>query len=402
MMIDARSVADAASIEADLCIVGAGAAGIALASALADAPFRTVLLESGGLELESETQRLNDGDSVGLDYFPLIGTRLRYFGGTTNHWGGTCRPFDENDFVGIPGVPDTAWPITLADVAPYYEAAGHTVQLESAEWSTEAWVDRSPHAPLPLDPAVVETRVAQIVDAGRRSFSDLYADSVADAASVTTYLHANVVDVRLNDDHGSVRELVVATPGRTFSVRARRFVIAVGGIENARLLLASTTQQPSGVGNGTGLVGRYFIEHPRFIGGAIEPMGGRLSTAFYTPHLVDDSRILGYLALPREVREAEGLVDVQFRVNTILAGAHQRARRSEDVDALRALVDRARGDRPVNGFWEDAARVIDDATSIRRLLLPGATVPVPHPELVADPGGSVARRARRTGAGVLR
>jgi choline dehydrogenase-like flavoprotein len=382
MMIDARSLPDGETISADLCIVGAGAAGITLARSFADAPFRTVLLESGGLTLDSETQQLNAGELSGLPYFPLVGARLRYFGGTTNHWGGTCRPFTAVDFEGTPGIPDTSWPISLDDVAPYYEEAGRIARLDSSDWDAATWIERSRHEALPLDPTQIETRIAQIVNPDLRSFNGGYADEVEAAAQVTTYLHANVVEIRLSDDHGAVGELVVATPGRSFSVTARTFVLAAGGIENPRLLLASSRQQPAGVGNGAGLVGRYFIEHPRFIGGIVEPLDPGLAAALYDVHTVDETRILGYLALNDDLRRAEGLVDVQMRLGIVLQEGHQRASESEDVEALRRLIDRVRG-RGVGGDpVGDAARAIDDLTSWRRLLIPGAPLPLPQPDLV--------------------
>lgn len=382
MMIDARSVPDGETITADLCIVGAGAAGITLARSLADAPFRTLLLESGGLTSDAASQQLNAGEVSGLSYFPLIGTRLRYFGGTTNHWAGICRPFEESDFAGTPGIPITKWPISLADVAPYYAEAGRIARLGSPDWDAGDLVERSPFAPLPLDPTAIETRVAQIVDPERRSFNDAYRDEIADAEQVTTYLNANVVEVRLAADHASVVELMVATPGRSFSVTARTYVLAAGGIENARLLLASNRQQPAGVGNGAGLVGRYFIEHPRFTGAVVEPLDDHPSVSFYEQHFADGVRVLGYLALNRERGQAEGLVDVQFRLDTIFRQSHERARESEDVEALRRLIERIRGSRSGGSALRDAARALDDLTSWRRLLLPGAPLPMPQPDLV--------------------
>jgi choline dehydrogenase-like flavoprotein len=382
MIIDARSVEDAASIETELCIVGAGAAGISMARALADAGFRTVLLESGGMTLDGVTQDLNAGENVGLPYFPLVGTRLRFFGGTTNHWGGTCRPFDEADFTGLPGVPNTTWPITLADVAPYYDEAARIVQLDASGFDAETWKERSPYRPFDLDDGVIETRVAKVVDANDRSFNALYADEIERAGSVTTYLHANVTDVRLALDQASVESVVVATGSGTFTVRARAFVLAAGGIENARILLASNSQQPAGIGNGYDVVGRYFLEHPRFVGGVILPIDPELSASFYEPHVVDDARILGYLSLSLARRQEEGLVDVQFRTRTILDPASERARASTDVEALRRLADRLRGDEDLDGALGDVVRVLDDLTSWRRLLVPGAGAPVPQPELL--------------------
>ena len=83
-------------IEADLCIIGAGAAGITLARALRDSGLDVVLLEGGGLEIEVESQEIYEGDIVGLDYLPIDTTRLRYFGGSTNHWSGRCMMLDRS------------------------------------------------------------------------------------------------------------------------------------------------------------------------------------------------------------------------------------------------------------------------------------------------------------------
>ena len=98
MLIDARTLSKNTRIKTDVCIIGAGAAGITLAREFIGLPFRVCLLESGGLEYDADTQSLARGQSVGHAYYPLESARLRYFGGTTNHWGGACRPLDDIDF----------------------------------------------------------------------------------------------------------------------------------------------------------------------------------------------------------------------------------------------------------------------------------------------------------------
>ena len=113
MFIDARSIEGGAVVEADLCIVGAGAAGIAIAREFIGRSTRVVLLESGGFDYEADTQALYSGEqNGGIDYFPLESARVRQFGGTTNHWGALCRPFDELDFQRRDWVPFSGWPIT--------------------------------------------------------------------------------------------------------------------------------------------------------------------------------------------------------------------------------------------------------------------------------------------------
>jgi choline dehydrogenase-like flavoprotein len=98
MFIDLRNLPDGQTIDADICIVGAGAAGITLAMELLGHDFRIALLESGGLEFEDDVQNLNDGACVSEQQVDLLWSRLRYFGGTTGHWGGMCGPLQPIDF----------------------------------------------------------------------------------------------------------------------------------------------------------------------------------------------------------------------------------------------------------------------------------------------------------------
>ena len=119
--VDAGSVVWDAVVEADVCIIGAGAAGITLAREFAGAPIRVCLLESGGWGPDPKTQSLAVGRGVGLPYYPLVRSRLRYFGGSTNHWAGWCRPLDEQIFQPRTWVPLSGWPLSRGDLLPYYE-----------------------------------------------------------------------------------------------------------------------------------------------------------------------------------------------------------------------------------------------------------------------------------------
>ena len=111
MLTDGRDIPKNTRIETDVCIIGAGAAGITLAREFIGQPFRVCLLESGGLEFENDTQTLTQGENVGIPYYPLNSARLRYFGGTTNHWVGWCRPLDAIDFEKRDWIPFTGWPM---------------------------------------------------------------------------------------------------------------------------------------------------------------------------------------------------------------------------------------------------------------------------------------------------
>lgn len=260
MLVDARQLEPGALVEADVCIVGAGAAGITVARDLARAGIRVALLESGGLLPSPANTDLNRGRTLGIDYGPLHTNRLRQFGGSTGHWTGVCRRLDPGDLAGEGS--QRAWPISWKELARWYPPAEKTVQIAS-DWDTEAVAQRLERALLPLDPARLVSTHYLLSPPTR--FGDVYRDELVEHPNVAVHLHANLVNIALASDGASVAGLELATlEGRTFRARAQRYVLATGGLENARLLLLSRDRSPAGLGNASGNVGRFFMEHPHF------------------------------------------------------------------------------------------------------------------------------------------
>ncbi|MGH9464483.1 MAG: NAD(P)-binding protein, partial [Thermoanaerobaculia bacterium] len=124
MFVDAAEIPSGTRLEADLCIIGAGAAGIALARELAASGREILLLESGGFEYEEAVHQRYagraEGTLVGETSGYLTTSRLAYFGGTTNHWHGYCRPLDPEDFGARDWVPASGWPLERSELEPYY------------------------------------------------------------------------------------------------------------------------------------------------------------------------------------------------------------------------------------------------------------------------------------------
>jgi hypothetical protein len=138
-------------IRCDLCIAGAGAVGISMALEFADRAESVVVLESGGLEYEEASQDLYAGCNIGHPYFDLESIRVRIFGGSTNHWGGMCTPFEPLDFERREWVPYSGWPITLADLESYYVRAHRVIQLGPYNYDVSAVVPPEVHL-LPFRP----------------------------------------------------------------------------------------------------------------------------------------------------------------------------------------------------------------------------------------------------------
>ncbi len=275
MFVDAREIPAQSVLDADVCIVGAGAAGIACAREFIGTPHRVVVLESGGLEFHGDTQALYRGRLTGRPYFPLDASRLRYFGGTTNHWAGNCRALEPIDFEPREWLPHSGWPISHGDVAPYYDRAYAVCQAGPFRHQLDAW--RLPNArPLRFLDDEVLTRVTQFSPPTR--FGLAYRDELQQAPNVTTYLHANLAGIDVTAAANAVEAVRVrCLPGNEFSVRARAFVLACGALENARLLLASNHVQQAGLGNGTDMVGRCFMEHLTLEAGVFVPADADLS-----------------------------------------------------------------------------------------------------------------------------
>ena len=259
---DARVLPDNTLIEGDICIIGAGASGISIAMEWINTPYKVILLEGGGFEFEDKIQDLYAGKTTGQRYYPLRSARLHYFGGTTGHWSGFCSTFDEIDFEKRDYIPHSGWPITRADLDPFYKRAHKNIELGPYEYDWKYWQKQDPAGwnPLFKDDSVIWNKVWQFSPPTR--FGTKYRDTIVKAKNIHLYTYANVVDITANENVSSINELTVKNyAGKQHTVKARHFILACCSIQNARLLLASNKQAPKGLGNDHDNVGRYFMEH---------------------------------------------------------------------------------------------------------------------------------------------
>lgn len=241
----------------DACVIGTGPAGITLARRLAAQGLSVALMEGGGLEQTDESQDLYKGEIAGLDYFPLDEARLRYLGGSSNHWGGRCRALDPVNFLPMAPNPLSGWPITKATLDPYAAEADDILDLVSAAETPD----------LPFEQKSPRFHRIQYRYSAPTRFGEKYHDELAGSSQIVCAVNANLVDMSLDDALGTVtgatfRSFADNDPG--FDIHARVFVLALGGLENPRAMLNFTRQKPNGIGNDADMVGRFFCEHPHF------------------------------------------------------------------------------------------------------------------------------------------
>lgn len=284
MLLDLDEMAAPTERATQVCVIGAGVAGITAARRLLAAGHDVLLLESGGTDYARDTADLNHGASVGRDYYPLKDARLRFFGGTTAIWGGRCAEYDPIDLERRDWVPGSGWPFGWDELARYYREARPLFGI-APEPITSATLSAA-GVPLPaFDPDRLATPLWSFDPRFDRFTLDQCRDLV-DHPRCTIVTHATVTEIRVDATGGRVVAIeAAALGGRRLTVVPEMTVLAAGGIENARILLASRSVVPAGLGNAHDQVGRCFMEHPHARGGRI--VGGdpwRLLKAFGRRH----------------------------------------------------------------------------------------------------------------------
>ncbi len=345
-------------LHADVAIVGAGLAGIDMARYLGRRGLRVVLLESGRLEFDADIQaltrvafagkplRTHETDGHISPYLPPMYRgycRIRQFGGTTNVWTGKWRIFDPWDFDKRPWIPHSGWPIKIDDLMPFYEETARDYGFGdfNAESDTEFVREaRKLLVPVGLEPHLFYLE-KETTRPGQRFFQEL-----KKASSIDVVLGANATAIVLDDNLEHVREIVCQSlDKRRCTVSAGHFVLATGGLEVPRLLLASNRQIPAGLGNARDLVGRFYMDHPKHV-------QGKLQSGPALKHVVDA------LTKPRPC----------FGMSFSL---------SRDVQRTQSLLNHAIFLKPIYRYWLDhptesveAIRTALLEASPRRLLAP--------------------------------
>jgi choline dehydrogenase-like flavoprotein len=312
MLLDARSLPHDAILSGDICIVGGGAAGIAMALEFVNSAYQVVLLESGGLEFKQAAQALYQGASTGRSIAPLEFTRRRQFGGTTNTWFGRCRPLDEIDFQERNWIAHSGWPISRSDLDTYYARAQRLLELDEYNYTASRWADDLSELRR-IKSAGLETKVFQFSPPS--NFGRLYLEQLERARNIQVYLSANAVRIALQPDGRSVASIQCMTLAENnFQVRAKSYVLAASALEATRLLLVSNDNHQSGIGNGHDLVGRFFMEHVSGFCGTIDKSSGTLPSSYFKLNYEVGQKNLG-------VTKAIGIPETKMREQGLLNAA---------------------------------------------------------------------------------
>jgi len=288
-------------ISHDICIVGTGPAGIALALACEKHGLRVLALEAGGRKDEgrirgSETEILSPAHHA-----PLHVTTRSAFGGTSWGWSGLCTRFDDIDFEERDHVPDSGWPFAHDELARHYESAAGILNCRMDHVLS---VDETWHK---LDGVELENR---LYTSAQPRLGESHWEHFAGSKAITVCLDSAVVGLDLGDDGRRVATVTVRSGGRTVVLRPPRVALAGGGVRTTQLLLATQRHWPGHFGGTDGALGRYYMGH--LTGWISSVRFNNLADAtYFKPFAIEGAQsVQRRFSLTPKLQQAEGLQNI--------------------------------------------------------------------------------------------
>ena len=252
------------AIRTQVCIIGAGVAGNALAHRLTASGIRVALLEAGGRQPEERSQSLYNARMARLNHDGTHNGRFRILGGSSTRWGGQLLPYTEEVMSPTPAMHSVAWPIPLSEVNPYYDPAQQLLDADAYPYEAVPFLNdfKRPIPPLLGELPELRARFSKCAPFSRRNLGTTIGKGLEEGDKATLYLHANLTELLLNAAGDRIEAALVRNyAGTKFRFEADHFVLSSGTIETSRLLLCSRSVNPKGVGNTHDQVGRYFHDH---------------------------------------------------------------------------------------------------------------------------------------------
>ena len=309
MFLDTDRLPQGHALSADVAIFGSGPAGLTLAKTLVDRGLSVIVAEGGGMDYDHRSQDIYQGKIIGDMPMDLDLSRLRMFGGSSNHWGGYSRPLDAIDFTPRNGLAYTGWPITKDDLDPYQAPASEILEIQ---------------------PSFTDTRVGDLIFAEYGYsppviFGEKNHDEIAESETFNVVLNANFNRVTLDGSRITSAE-VRGYQGGSWQIEAKEFALCLGGIENPRMLMWANIQSDHRLVGPDDQIGRYWMEHPDiFVGQALltdpSPDLFRTGSSFRdTPQ--------AFVSLSPELQEQHGIANFMFNI-----------RLKEDRSGAKALME---------------------------------------------------------------
>lgn len=263
MLINAETIQHGDIITSDIAVVGAGPAGIVLALELAKAGLDIALLESGNLDFDQASQNLGDASYVNRQFHaPMSECTRRQIGGTSTIWGGRCVPYDPVDFAQRNHVSHSDWPVTYDELEAYFQRASDYFLCGQAEFDINNidHIEQKSIVPgLPDEDVLTSTLERWSLPT---NFGKEYLTQLKQSEQIKLFYGLTCTEIDTNEQGKKVKLLQAKTlGGKEISIKCQKYILAGGALNNTRLLMASDSHHPGGIGNHSGLLGKFYMGH---------------------------------------------------------------------------------------------------------------------------------------------
>ncbi len=296
----------AAAIRADFCVIGAGAMGMAMALKLAAAGRSVLLLEAGEEDITDASQDHLRCEIRGRGHIGSSSGRFRVFGGSTERWGGQAMRFDRADTIPRPGIHEAGWSLDYEGLAAWYPEAERFMGVENAPYDQFRHDFDRTVAPDAALAEFADFKIHYSVFTREPRLRETYRTELTGSPTLHLWRGAAVTALHTGG-HGRVTGATVRAGGEIGEITADHFILAAGGIENARFLLLQRDLQGIAELAELDAIGRFFQDHPGAHVAEIHGKGAaRMQGLFRLKHSPAMS-LKGRISWGEEMRIAAGL-----------------------------------------------------------------------------------------------
>ena len=305
MIIDANTLADSSQYTFDYCILGGGVAGITLANELLASGKTVCIVEGGDETFTMDSQSLYPPASKPREYEDPTYDRLRFLGGSSNHWENSTSEFNPSDFATKSWIKHSGWPIDYLDVKPFYARAAEYCGTGTDGYETKYWTEKLGQTDVLLQSGTIRSNIVKS-SVPPVHFFVKHGRPLTKASNVSIFKNANLIDLVFDEKSSRVEKIVfVNYSGVKQSVAANKFVLCLGGIENARYMLIFNEKYKNSLGNSFDNVGRYFMDHPVLRAAKLYPKDKEKFSLFTMRTEVGERLLNGFIEISAEALKAE-------------------------------------------------------------------------------------------------
>jgi choline dehydrogenase-like flavoprotein len=274
MLIDAETIEVGTIIKSDIVVVGSGPAGTVVALELAKAGYDVALIESGDLKFSAESQDLSTAENFDPKFHASMSdcTR-RQLGGTSVIWGGRCLPYDPVDFDRRTYIPNSNWPIMYEELESYFARACQYFFCGESEFDINNIPNIEQKSIIPglPDTEVLTSKLERW--SLPTNFGKEYFKNFQQSQKIKVFYNLTCTEIETNEQGNRVELIHLQTlKGRKILAKCQKYVLAGGALNTTRLLMVSDRKHSGGIGNHSGLLGRFYMGH----------LSGSIATAHFT------------------------------------------------------------------------------------------------------------------------